>query len=212
MSWLHPQTHSSPAGDASKSTTRYMYASTVSSRFMLSVSPSCHFPFVSAFVHLVFFKYDGSPLTLISGMVKMSLLWRQIAKAKRANKRNPRVGSDTRAKVSKSELFEAKEGSQPLPCPPRTNLDHSSFLSSSPRPARFAHTIILASESNSSIRFIRIPSGQCPSKAKERPAPEISLTFACVAVRIWPLTDGVGSIRVIFWNQNLTWLAPGTNN
>ena len=72
--------------------------------------------------------------------------------SKRANKRNPRVGSDTRAKVSKSELFEAKEGSQPLPCPPRTNLDHSSFLSSSPRPARFAHTIILASESNSSIQ------------------------------------------------------------
>ena len=176
---------------------------------MLSVcSPSCHFPFVSAFIFSFSSMKWKSPHTLISGMVKMSLLWRQIAKAKRANKRNPRVDSDTRAKVSKSELFEAKEGrSQPLPCPPRANLDHSSFLSSAPRPARFAHTIILASESNSSIRFIRIPSGQCPSKAKERPAPEISLTFACVAVRIWPLTDGVGSIRVIFWNQNLTWLA-----
>ena len=161
-------------------------------------------------VHLLFFKYFGSPLIhLFRGWSRCRCFGVKSPKqkGKRANKRNPRVDSDTRAKVSKSELFEAKEGSQPLPCPPRTNLDHSSFLSSSPRPARFAHTIILASESNSSIRFIRIPSGQCPSKAKERPAPEISLSFACVAVRIWPLTDGVGSIRVIFWNQNLTWLA-----
>ena len=167
---------------------------------MLSVcSPSCHFPFVSAFIFSFSSMKWKSPHTLISGMVKMSLLWRQIAKAKRANKRNPRVDSDTRAKVSKSELFEAKEGrSQPLPCPPRANLDHSSFLSSAPRPARFAHTIILASESNSSIHRRSVPiKGQ-----RERPAPEISLSFACVAVRIWPLTDGAGSIRVIFLHQN----------
>ena len=143
------------ASDAFQSC-KILYASTVSissPRFtrMLSVSPSCHFPFVSAFIFSFSSMLEVPSYTYFGdGQDVVALASNR--QSKRANKRNPRVGSDTRAKVSKSELFEAKEGSQPLPCPPRTNLDHSSFLSSSPRPARFAHTIILASESNSSIQ------------------------------------------------------------